>query len=281
MPTDIREAGMEFISELDEKIFGKNTLSTRLFKYFLAMAFLMLILPVLLDIIFEILGIKKVFYYISLPSLVLIILLVFVVYSIKVILRPIKELLDDVRKLQEGKLDVDLNISGYLEIESLAKSVDRMRNSLFIARSFLGERDDTKDSIWKEEVSHAGLYLIFLAPFLIYGITLTMIGAVLYSEMLVNAMAGIVPMWGLLRAVLVLAYGVIMAFSFGYILSKAIGIPMRKLAKAAEDASRGNMGADFAVKRNLGHIHELSVRLNDLKEAIKRAMEEMESEVGE
>ncbi len=277
----MREAGIGLISEIDERIFGKNTLSTRLFKYFLAMAFLMLTLPILLDIIFETIGIKKVFYYVSLPSLVLLILSVFVIYSVKNILEPIKHLLDEVRKLQEGDLGVDLDIRAYLEIDSLAKSVDRMRNSLFIARSFLGERDGTKDSIWKEEISHISLYMIFLAPFFIYGITLTMIGAILYSETLGNIMDALIPMWNLARAVLVLTYGVIMAFSFGYILSRTIGKPMRKLAISAEEASRGNLDADFTVKSNLGYIHELSVRLNDLKEAIKRAMEEMEGEVGE
>ncbi len=268
--------GKEIVSELDERIFGKNTLSTKLFKYFLTMALLMLALPVVLDIIFEILGIKKIFYYISLPSLVLILLIFFMIYSIKELLRPINELLEQVRKLQEGKLDVNLDIGGYVEIDSLVKSVNRMRNSLFIARSFLGERDSTRDSIWKKEISHIGMYLIFLTPFLIYGITLTIVGTVLYSGALGTVVQGIVPMWEFVRAVLVIVFGVAMAFSFGYILSKAIGMPMRKLAKAAEEASRGNMDADFATKERLGDIHELSVRLHDLKEAIRRAMEEME-----
>ena len=277
MPSEIVDSGRDFVSELDEKIFGKNTLSTKLFKYFLTMAILMLLLPPTFDILFETLNVDTIFYYISLPSLVTITLLFFVFFTLIEIFRPIKGLLEDVRKLQQGMLDVNLNVGGYVEIESLAKSVDRMRNSLFIATSYLGKRDEKKDSIWKVEISNVSLYTIFLLPFLIYAITLTMLAAVLYSDVLYGIMESI-PGWHIWRGVIMVVYGVVMAFSLGYLLSKAIGAPMRKLARAAEEASRGNMNADFTVKRNLGYISELSIRLNDLKEAIKRAMEEMEGE---
>ena len=40
------------------------------------------------------------------------------------------------------------------------------------------------------------------------------------------------------------------------------------------------MEADFTTKEKLGDIHELSVRFYDLKEAIRRAMKEMEAEGG-
>lgn len=277
MSVDVKDAGMEFISHLDERIFGKNTLSTRLFKYFLTMAILMLLLPVVFGVVFETLGADKILYYISVPSLVTVTLVFFVFFSIREILRPIKNLLEDVRRLQKGNLRVELNMGGYVEIESLTKSVDRMRNSLFIATSYLGKRDEKKDSIWKEEISNIGLYMMFLLPFLIYAITLTMLAAVVYSDVLEDMM-GSIPGWRVWRAVIMVIYGVTMALSLGYLLSRAIGVPMRKLARAAEEASRGNFDADFSVSRHLGFIYELGVRLNDLKEAIRRAMEEMEGE---
>ena len=269
------ETGKEFVSELDERIFGKNTLSNILFKYFLVMGLLMAILPPSLNLIFAGFGAGHFFYYLLLPVLITLILLFFVGYVAKKILNPISELLQQVRKLQDGNLDVKLDMGGYVEIDSLVKSVDRMRNSLFIASSFLGERDKSRDDILKEEISSIGLYLLLLAPFLGYAISLTIVGGVLYSSGMNAVMNVAIPMWGIVQAVLMLIYGVIFAFAFGYILSKMLGSPMRKLAIAAEKASRGDMDADFSVEM-LGEIKELSVRLNDLKRALKRAVKEME-----
>jgi len=271
------ETGKEFVSELDERIFGKNTLSTKLFKYFLTMAVLMLALPPVLNMLFEALGIRQIFYFLSLPALVSILLILFVIFSIKKILKPIEALLAEVKKLQRGDFEINLKIGGYVEIDSLVKSVERMRNSLFIASSFLGERDRKKDNILRKDISELHLRLLFLAPFLVYGITLTMLGAVLYSDA-VRTMMTSVPMWNILSAVILAAYGIALGSPFGFLLSRIVGRPMRKLAKAAEEASMGNIESDFSVKSTMGCIYELSVRLDDLRKAIKRAMEEMGEE---
>jgi len=267
----------KIIMKLDERIFGINKLATKLFKYFIVMGLLMVLLGPALDIIMDLTGLGFVFLYLSLPSLVILILLGFILYSTWKIYRPIKHILNDIRGLQEGNFDVSLDAKGYLEIESLTESIRRMRNSLVIATNLLGERDTSMDQIAVRRISHVSTVFAMIIPFLVYSILLTIVSGVVYSPMISNTFSEILPMYDLVQMLMVMVLGVLLAFGFGYTVAYMIGRPIHKLALAAEKVSKGDLEADFKI-RSFGDIQELSVRLHDLRDALKRAIKEIEEE---
>lgn len=263
--------------KLDEHIFGINTLATKLFKYFILMGFLLVLLGPALDIIVNLTGLGFLFLYISLPSVVILILLGFILYSTWKIYRPIKHLLADLRGLQEGNFDMALDAKGYVEIESLTESVRRMRNSLVIATNLLGKRDTSMDKIAIQKISTISTIFAMIIPFLIYGILLTIFSGVVYSPPVTEVFSDIVPMYHLVQMLMVMALGILLAFGFGYTVAYVVGKPMRKLAIAAEKVSKGDLDADFSIM-SFGDLVELSARLDDMRNAIKRAIEEIEEE---
>jgi HAMP domain-containing protein len=276
---DVTEAHKVIITELDERLFRGNSLATKLFQYFLIMGLLMVILGPAIDLVFELLSIQIVYQYISHSSLIILLLLAFIIYSTVKILRPMKRLLADVRKIQGGDFDVPLDAKGYTEIESLEKSMKRFRNSLMIATELRGERDKSLDKIAVEKISGLSTTFAMIIPFLVYSILLTFIVGVIYSPMVEDPLVDVTPLYGLVQAIMVILVGIGLAFGFGYVVSFIIGNPIHKLAMEAEKVSQGDFDADFTIL-HFGDLKELSLRLEDLKEALQRAIEELETEEG-
>lgn len=273
----VTDAPKVIISELDERLFRGNSLATKLFQYFLIMGLLMVILGPALDLVFGLLKIEFVFQHLSHSSMVILLLLAFSIYSTVKILRPMKQLLTDIRKLQEGNYDVPLDAKGYTEIESLERSMKRLRNSLMIATELLGERDKTLDKMAVEKISGLSTTFAMIIPFLIYSILLTFLSGIIYSPLIEDPMNGVVPLYGLVQAIMVIVAGIGLAFGFGYVVSFMVGNPIHKLAMAAEQVSKGDLDADFSIV-SLGDLKELSMRLDDMRNALKRAIEEIEEE---
>jgi nitrogen fixation/metabolism regulation signal transduction histidine kinase len=273
----VTDAPKVIITELDERLFRGNSLATKLFQYFLIMGLLMVILGPALDLVFELLQVEFLFQYLSHSSMVILLLLAFTIYSTVKILRPMKQLLVDIRKLQEGDFDVPLDAKGYTEIESLERSMKRLRNSLMIATELLGERDKSLDKIAVEKISGLSTTFAMIIPFLIYSILLTFLVGIIYSPLIEDPMNGVVPLHGLVQAILVIVAGIGLAFGFGYVVSFMVGNPIHKLAMAAEQVSKGNLDADFSIV-SFGDLKELSIRLHDMRDALKRAIEEIEEE---
>ena len=273
----VSEAPKVIITELDERLFRGNSLATKLFQYFLIMGLLMVILGPALDLIFGLLKVEFLFQHLSHSSMVILLLLAFIIYSTWRILKPMKSLLADLRKLQGGDFDVALDAQGYTEIESLEKSVKRLRNSLVIATNLLGERDRSMDKIAVEKISGLSTTFGLILPFLFYSILLTFLSGMIYSPLVEDPMVGTVPLYGLFQAILVIVVGITLAFIFGYVVSFIIGNPIHKLAMSAEQVSKGNLEADFTIV-SWGDLKELSIRLIDMRDALKRAIEEIEEE---
>ncbi len=266
------------VGELDTRLFGENTISTRLLKSYILMGVLVFILPPLLDTLLNVVGLKAIFFYLSLPALVFLIIILFVYWSIKKLLHPIRELLVAVRRIEVGELDVHLDLKGYLEIEKLANAVERMRNSLLIAKKYLGERESVREKSFLDIAISFNLTLILFVSYLIYGMSMIAIGGLLYSSVVQDQLA-FLPFYKVVTAVLVVVVGLVLAIGVGYILSVFIGTPMRALTIAAEKASKGDFDADFTVIRK-GELQEIAHHLGHMTSTLKKAYAELEREEG-
>ena len=274
-----KDAMKQILGSIDTRLFGENAISTKLLKSYIFMGILVFISPSLLDAIFSAIGLEMVFFYLSMPLLVYLIIIFFIFHSIKQFLRPIRKLLAAVRKIEVGDLDVKLNLRGYLEIERLGNAVDRMRNSLMIARNYLGERTSVKDRAILDAPMEFHLTFILFLSYILYGTTVIAIAGVLYSPIAREQLA-FLPHHNILISGIVMLAGLSLAIGIGYLMSVFIGTPMRRLTMAADEASIGNFDADFNV-RIKGELNEIACHLASITEATKSAYAELEQGGGD
>jgi len=266
------------VSTLDERLFGENTLSTRLFKSYILMGVLVFILPPLLNALLHYFGLEALFYYITMPTIAFAVVVVFIYWSISRFVTPIKDMVHALRRIETGDISVEMTMGGYVEIERLKDAVERMRNSLMIAEKYLGKRDSGKDGSILGSIMEMHLPMVLFMTYACYGVLMITAGSIIYAPSMQSALS-VLPHHHLVMACLTVAVGIVLAASLGYFTSVLIGKPIRTLAIVAEDASRGRFDAEFPHVMK-GELKELSQHLKDITRALEKAYQELEAEDG-
>ncbi|MCK4718338.1 MAG: HAMP domain-containing protein, partial [Thermoplasmata archaeon] len=265
------------ITSLDSKLFSENTLSSKLFKHYLLLGLLLFILPPMLDTVLGILGVGWAYYAIIFPLLVAEAVIFFVYWSISRFLTPLEKILVATRHLQAGEMDVDLKVSGYEEIEVLARAVDRLRNSMGIAKRYLGDKGDSHPPKAISGMTRLRSSIPLALGYLLYGVMLVLLSTVFYFPAM-DQIFGTLPGGHLLQHLLFVFVALGFSAGLGYMMAVAVGEPLRALASEAERASRGDFTITFHSHEG-GEVAELAHHLEDMIRSLETAYKKMEAEM--
>ncbi len=266
------------VTLVDDNLFGKKTLSNRLFRSYVLMALLTIIIPVASGYLYTIFQLPLYVYSLMMSILVFLVLLLFIHSVITKLVSPIYELGGTLRKIQAGNLNVELNLAGYQEMDRLVKATDRLRNSLMIAKEYLGERESTLDKNLMDKIMDRDATLKVFISYLAYGILFMSLSGIMYSSEIISFFSPFPQAW-LIPPLLVILSGTFLALVFGMYLTNSLGTPLHQMADTAEKISVGKYDATFP--RGLkGELAELSQHFISLKNAMMVAEKEMLQAMG-